>query len=145
MIRAAWDLKVQRLEEFAARYLASRLEDYVDEDEFAELIRESASRLKERQETDTIELLDDIRYYLSERFRFRFEGDGLEEMLDEGVGAVDAVDEDALRHDRMRARRDCEATYGAVAPATQAGRAWRAGCRCASSRPKIARYCGTRI
>lgn len=89
VIRAAWDLKVQRLEEFAARYLASRLEDYIDEDEFAELIQESASRLKERQETDTIELLDDIRYYLSERFRFRFEGDGLEEMLDEGLDTVD--------------------------------------------------------
>ncbi|KAK4125337.1 hypothetical protein N657DRAFT_570644 [Parathielavia appendiculata] len=91
VIHAAWDLKVQRLEEFAARYLASRLEDYVDEDEFAELIRESAARLKERQETDTIELLDDIRYYLSERFRLRFEGDGLEEMLDdEGGDTVDA-------------------------------------------------------
>ncbi|KAK4102988.1 hypothetical protein N658DRAFT_495057 [Parathielavia hyrcaniae] len=90
VIRAAWDLKVQRLEEFAARYLAGRLEDYVDEDDFAELIRESAGRLRERQETDTIELLDDIRYYLSERFRFRFEGDGLEEMLDEeGDSALD--------------------------------------------------------
>ncbi|KAK0612913.1 hypothetical protein B0T17DRAFT_542108 [Bombardia bombarda] len=83
VIHAAWDLKVQRLEEFAARYLASRLEDYIDEEEFAALIQESASRIKERQETDTIELLDDIRYYLSERFRLRFEGDGLEEMLDE--------------------------------------------------------------
>lgn len=90
VIHAAWDLKVQRLEEFAARYLASRLEDYIDDAEFAELIRESAARLKgERQETDTIELLDDIRYYLSERFRFRFEGQGLEEMLDEGVDTVD--------------------------------------------------------
>ncbi|SPQ19470.1 e0245003-c233-4fa8-8b57-b34b306ccb5b [Thermothielavioides terrestris] len=88
VIHAAWDLKVQRLEEFAARYLAGRLEDYIDEDEFAELIRESAARLRERQETDTIELLDDIRYYLSERFRLRFEGEGLEEMLDEGADAV---------------------------------------------------------
>ncbi|KAK4453376.1 hypothetical protein QBC34DRAFT_482704 [Podospora aff. communis PSN243] len=88
VIRAAWDLKVQRLEEFAARYLASRLEDYIDEEEFAELIQESALRLKDRHETDTIELLDDIRYYLSERFRFRFEGDGLEEMLGED-GEID--------------------------------------------------------
>jgi hypothetical protein len=93
VIRAAWDLKVQRLEEFAARYLANRLEDYIDEDEFAELIRESADRLEARQETDTIELLDDIRYYLSERFRFRFEGAGLEEMLHEG-GGEEGVDED---------------------------------------------------
>ncbi|KAK4178895.1 hypothetical protein QBC36DRAFT_92192 [Triangularia setosa] len=83
VIHAAWDLGVQRLEEFGARYLASRLEDYIDEPEFHDLIQESASRLKSREETDTIELLDDIRYYLGERFRLRFEGEGLEEMLDE--------------------------------------------------------------
>ncbi|KAI7779578.1 hypothetical protein LA080_000690 [Diaporthe eres] len=83
VIHAAWDLRVQRLEEFAARYLAYRLEDYIDEPDFADLIQESASRLKLRQETDTIELLDDIRYYLSERFRLRFEDAGLDEMLDE--------------------------------------------------------------
>ncbi|KAI1379146.1 hypothetical protein F4677DRAFT_410710 [Hypoxylon crocopeplum] len=83
VIHAAWDLGVQRLEEFAARYLAYRLEDYIDDDEFTELIQESASRLKTREETDTIELLDDIRYYLSERFRLRFEDAGLDEMMDE--------------------------------------------------------------
>lgn len=94
VIRAAWDLKVQRLEEFAARYLAGRLEDYIDEAEFADLIRESADRIHARQETDTIELLDDIRYYLSERFRFRFEGDGLEEMLDEGSDSEGGGDGD---------------------------------------------------
>lgn len=83
VIRAAWLTRVQRLEEFAARYLANRLEDYIDEPEFAELIQESASRIQKRQETDSIELLDDIRYYLSERFRLRFEDSGLEEMMDE--------------------------------------------------------------
>ncbi|KAK5662892.1 hypothetical protein OQA88_6303, partial [Cercophora sp. LCS_1] len=94
VIHAAWDLKVQRLEEFAARYLANRLEDYIDEDEFADLIQESASRIKDRHETDTIELLDDIRYFLSERFRLRFEGEGLEEMLDEdGEFNAEAVEE----------------------------------------------------
>lgn len=83
VIHAAWDLRVQRLEEFAARYLAQRLEDYIDEPDFHELIRESADRITKREETDTIELLDDIRYYLSERFRLRFEDAGLEEMMDE--------------------------------------------------------------
>jgi ankyrin repeat/BTB/POZ domain-containing protein 1 len=83
VIHAAWDLRVQRLEEFAARYLANRLEDYIDEPDFQELIRESADRLKSREETDTIELLDDIRYYLGERFRLRFEDAGLEDMMDE--------------------------------------------------------------
>ncbi|KAI1417410.1 hypothetical protein F5Y13DRAFT_152751 [Hypoxylon sp. FL1857] len=95
VIHAAWDLRVQRLEEFAARYLAYRLEDYIDEEEFMELIKESASRLKTREETDTIELLDDIRYYLSERFRLRFEDAGLDEMLDEN-GEISAEAAEAL-------------------------------------------------
>lgn len=86
VIRAAWDLRVQRLEEFAARFLAGRLEDYIDEPAFEDLIAESAARIKDRHETDTIELLDDIRYYLSERFRLRFEGEGLEELLDDEGG-----------------------------------------------------------
>lgn len=59
VIRAGWFLKIQRLEHFSARYLAYRLEDYIDEEDFEELIRESASRIKNRQETDTIELLDE--------------------------------------------------------------------------------------
>ncbi|KAL2757691.1 hypothetical protein ACRALDRAFT_1079819 [Sodiomyces alcalophilus JCM 7366] len=88
VINAAWELNVQRLEEFAARYLAYRLEDYIDEPEFAELIRQSAGRIKAREETDTIELLDDIRYYLSDRFRLRFEQTGLEEFMDD-QGDVD--------------------------------------------------------
>jgi ankyrin repeat and BTB/POZ domain-containing protein 1 len=81
VIHAAWDLRVRRLEEFAARYLAYRLEDYIDEEEFADVIRESADRIKGRQETDTIELLDDIRHYLEDRFRMGMEDAGLEEML----------------------------------------------------------------
>ncbi|KPM41960.1 hypothetical protein AK830_g4544 [Neonectria ditissima] len=89
VIHAAWDLRVQRLEEFAARYLAYRLEDYIDEVDFQDLINESAQRLRSREETDTIELLDDIRYYLSDRFRLRFEDAGLDEMMDE-EGEIDA-------------------------------------------------------
>ncbi|KAF4977428.1 hypothetical protein FZEAL_6040 [Fusarium zealandicum] len=89
VIHAAWDLRVQRLEEFAARYLAYRLEDYIDEEDFQTIIAESAQRLRSREETDTIELLDDIRYYLSDRFRLRFEDAGLDEMMDE-TGEVDA-------------------------------------------------------
>ncbi|KAL2874617.1 hypothetical protein SGCOL_010178 [Colletotrichum sp. CLE4] len=107
VIHAAWDLRVQRLEEFAARYLANRLEDYIDEAEFAELIKESAERLKNREETDTIELLDDIRYYLGERFRLRFEDANLEEMMDE-EGEINAEMAEAIAaqseqlHEEMR-------------------------------------------
>ncbi|RHZ45027.1 ankyrin repeat and BTB/POZ domain protein [Aspergillus thermomutatus] len=83
IIRAAWLTRVQRLEEFAARYLAYRLEAHIDSPEFAELIQESAARIRARQETDSIELLDDIRFYLGERFRLRFDDAGLEEMMEE--------------------------------------------------------------
>ncbi|KAL3590269.1 hypothetical protein FPOAC2_12457 [Fusarium poae] len=90
VIHAAWDLRVQRLEEFAARYLAYRLEDYIDEEDFQALIAESAQRITVREETDTIELLDDIRYYLSDRFRLRFEDVGFEDMMDESGEMIDA-------------------------------------------------------
>ncbi|PHH89967.1 hypothetical protein CDD83_4828 [Cordyceps sp. RAO-2017] len=96
VIHAAWDLRVRRLEEFAARYLAARLEDYVDDADFHDLIRESAARLRRREETDTIELLDDVRYYLSERFRLRFEDAGLDDVMADPAAADPAADPAAL-------------------------------------------------
>lgn len=83
VVRAGWDTRVHRLEEFGARYIAYRLERYIDEPEFRDLVTESANRIQKRQETDTVELVDDIRWYLSERFRLRFEDAGLDEMMDE--------------------------------------------------------------
>jgi ankyrin repeat/BTB/POZ domain-containing protein 1 len=83
VLRSAWSCRVPRLEEFAARYIAYRLESYISDEEFTELVRESAARITVRQETDTVELIDDIRYYLSDRFRLRFEDVGMGEMMDE--------------------------------------------------------------
>ncbi|KAI4204949.1 MAG: hypothetical protein LQ350_000801 [Teloschistes chrysophthalmus] len=83
-IHAAWSLRIPRLETFAARYLAYRLESHIHTPRFAELIRESADRLRGRQETDSIELLDDVRYYLSERFRLRFEEVGVGGLMGKG-------------------------------------------------------------
>ena len=59
VVRAGWLTRVPRLEEFAARYFAYRLEAYIDEEDFSDLIKESAARIKGRQETDSIELLDE--------------------------------------------------------------------------------------
>jgi hypothetical protein len=112
VIRAGWDTRVQRLEEFAARYIAYRLENYIDQPEFAELVQESANRVKARQETDTVELVDDIRFYLSERFRLRFEDSGLDEMMDENAALkanqgdiVDAMGDFALE-DKTQAQEE---------------------------------------
>ena len=64
VLRAGWLMRVPRLEEFAARYFAYRLETYIEEEEFAEVIRESAARIQGRQETDSIELLDEYVIFL---------------------------------------------------------------------------------
>ena len=59
VIRAGWDTRVHRLEEFGARYMAYRLERFIDDPEFATIVQESAARIKARQETDTVELVDE--------------------------------------------------------------------------------------
>jgi len=59
VVRAGWETRVHRLEQFGARYIAYRLERYIEEDEFRELVKESAGRIQERQETDTVELIDE--------------------------------------------------------------------------------------
>ena len=95
IMRAAWELRVPRLETFVARYLAYSLERFIDLPELADLIRESAARIRNREETDSIELVDDIRHYLSERFRLRFEGDGIAEMMvDEAKGDAEVDTEE---------------------------------------------------
>ncbi|KAL1960501.1 hypothetical protein VTO42DRAFT_7800 [Malbranchea cinnamomea] len=96
IMRAAWLTRVQRLEEFVARYLAYRLESHIDTPEFEQLVLESATRIQKRQETDSIELVDDIRYYLSERFRLRFEDSGLEEMMEENKQQIASLQNDAV-------------------------------------------------
>jgi hypothetical protein len=65
VVRTGWLTRVRRLEEFGAKMLAQRLEDYIDEEEFAQLVRESASRIQSRQETDSIELVDECVSLLS--------------------------------------------------------------------------------
>jgi ankyrin repeat/BTB/POZ domain-containing protein 1 len=102
VVRAGWDTRVHRLEEFGARYIAYRLERYIDEPEFKELVRESAARITQRQETDTVEIIDDIRYYLSDRFRLRFEDIGLDEMTEdmpEGQASADVPKADNVEGD----------------------------------------------
>ncbi|KAJ4520142.1 hypothetical protein HRR83_002106 [Exophiala dermatitidis] len=100
ILRAAWLTRVQRLEEFAARYIAYRLESYIDDPGFAELVSESAARISARQETDSIELLDDIRYYLSERFRLRFEDSGLEDVMDEDQAILAQQEQQRQQHEQ---------------------------------------------
>ncbi|KAK0346395.1 hypothetical protein LTR02_010760 [Friedmanniomyces endolithicus] len=86
LLRLAWQTRVPRLETFAARYIAYRLETYLPAPEFRAIVLESAGRIRGRQETDTVELVDDVRYFLSERFRLRFEESGLGGLMGEEGG-----------------------------------------------------------
>ncbi|CAD6503589.1 BgTH12-03249 [Blumeria graminis f. sp. triticale] len=120
VIHAAWLLNVQRLEAFSARYFAYNLEDYIDEQEFESLIKESAFRIENRQETDSIELLDDIRYYLSERFRLRFEELGLDEIMNESWTEAAlpnaGVEEGEANCENLPAERDDSGNSTSIAP-----------------------------
>ncbi|KAF3169226.1 hypothetical protein TWF788_010703 [Orbilia oligospora] len=104
--RAGWMTGTSlKLDPFCAKFLASRLEKCLEEGtirfQFEELICESASRIQEREETDTIELIDDLRYYLSgksddpskfERFRMRFEALPTHMFSDESQNHVDNME-----------------------------------------------------
>ncbi|KAF2749130.1 hypothetical protein M011DRAFT_466246 [Sporormia fimetaria CBS 119925] len=117
VIRAGWDTRVQRLEEFGARYMAYRLEDYIDQPEFAAIVQESARRVKARQETDTIELIDDIRFYLSERFRLRFEDSGFDKIMaekDEKDEEGDNEDDDAPSEDELAPDLEAQIAAGGI-------------------------------
>lgn len=70
LMEAAWETRCERVEQHASRLIAHNLE-YLFEKErgsFLGLIDKSAQRIKERQETDTIELVDDVRFYLAKKY-----------------------------------------------------------------------------
>lgn len=79
ILRMAWHSETPRLEQYAAKYIAKHLDEFLYQDAFKEIIEESASRIANRQETDTIELVDDIRFYLSQAYGIYLEMNTAEE------------------------------------------------------------------
>ncbi|KAK9239574.1 hypothetical protein V1525DRAFT_397822 [Lipomyces kononenkoae] len=75
ILRAGWATRMDRLERFAAKYFADNLAHFIVQDEFADVVLESAHRIRSREETDTIELIDDIRFYLAQKYGILFEDD----------------------------------------------------------------------
>lgn len=72
LIRVAWQTRCDKLEQHVTKMIAHNLQ-YIFKDEhekqrLASLIQDSAARIQERQDTDTIELVDDIRYYLTKKY-----------------------------------------------------------------------------
>ncbi|CCK71159.1 uncharacterized protein KNAG_0G01010 [Huiozyma naganishii CBS 8797] len=65
----AWETRLERLEHFAAKQVAGEIRALKRSKSFREAIVKSAQRISSREETDTIEFVDDIRFYLLEKYR----------------------------------------------------------------------------
>lgn len=57
--------RLSRLEDQCTEYMAKIIEKLVEQAEFAEMIREDAEAVEKRHETDSIPLVDDIRFHIT--------------------------------------------------------------------------------
>ena len=72
ILDVAWETQVERLEHFVAKMIAYNLNPYANDESLYRAIKQSATRIQERQATDTIELVDDINYYLLEKYHLLY-------------------------------------------------------------------------
>lgn len=70
ILYVAWETRLERLEQFAAKIIAFNIASYSKNPELKRAIEMSSQRISVREETDTIELVDDIRFYLLEKYAF---------------------------------------------------------------------------
>lgn len=70
ILYVAWETKMERLEQFAAKVIAFDLKNYAKDIKIKDAIIKSSQMISVREETDTIELVDDIRFYLLEKYAF---------------------------------------------------------------------------
>ncbi|GBB91666.1 hypothetical protein RclHR1_19000004 [Rhizophagus clarus] len=82
LMRTAIDLNIERLEQWCSRWFAEHLNEVLEDQRFLDLIYESAHSIQQRQETDTIPFVDDLRYWLSKKYSV------LEEDIDKKSGKV---------------------------------------------------------
>ncbi|SCU84177.1 LAFA_0D08614g1_1 [Lachancea sp. 'fantastica'] len=73
VLDVAWEFRVERLEHHVAKTIASDISNYVAQPLLREAILRSSAMLQKREETDTIELVDDIRYYLLKKYNIDVE------------------------------------------------------------------------
>lgn len=86
VLNVAWDTRMERLEDYAAQVFAQQLGFYCEEELFKQAVLRSSQRIRKREETDTIELVDDIRYHLLKRYKV--DTDDLN-MMDTGAAEYD--------------------------------------------------------
>lgn len=65
-----WETRMERLEHYAAKIVANDIQRYAEDPELKKAIMLSSTRISIRQETDSIEFVDDMRYYLLQKYAF---------------------------------------------------------------------------
>lgn len=65
MWKTAKLFRLSRLEDQCTEFMAKIIERLVEQTEFAEMVKEDAASLEKRQETDSVPLVDDIRYHIA--------------------------------------------------------------------------------
>lgn len=69
--RVAKLFRLARLEDQCTEYMAKVIEKLVEQEDFVEAVREEAAAVAARQETDSIPLVDDIRFHVGSAVQTR--------------------------------------------------------------------------
>lgn len=70
ILDVAWETRMERLEHHAAKLIAFNIKDYAKDPRLKKAFMRSSQRISVREETDTIELVDDVRFYLLNKYAF---------------------------------------------------------------------------
>ncbi|KAL3852443.1 hypothetical protein ACJMK2_016080 [Sinanodonta woodiana] len=65
ILRTARLFNLPRLEDQCAEFIANDLDEVIVQEEFHEIVKEDAAKVKDRQETDTIDIIDSVRFHLT--------------------------------------------------------------------------------
>lgn len=65
ILRTARMFNLPRLEDQCAEFMAKNLEQILDLEEFEQLVKEDASEIKSREQTDSIDIIDSIRFHMT--------------------------------------------------------------------------------
>lgn len=69
-------LDVDSLCKTCCRIIAEHLADLIHAPQLAELIHESASSIQEREDVDSVPIIDDIRYYIAQNYLIDEDSEG---------------------------------------------------------------------
>ncbi|KAI9327369.1 BTB/POZ protein [Obelidium mucronatum] len=75
LLRASWDMNLPRLEQYITKLYAQDFDRFVVEQEFHELVRDSAESVVNREQVDTVIFVDDLKWWLCRLYGFDGEDD----------------------------------------------------------------------